>query len=105
MCKCPMVVSQWGLNSNQDKTGPGHSMVVSQWSSSEHRVPSQPGAQVPTLEGARAQLEGGARVASATDYLAHKGPPSEVPVHGQRRGGVAAATDSSGKVHGELSNP
>ena len=37
MCICPMVVSQWGLNSknNQGKTGPGHSMVVSQWSSSE----------------------------------------------------------------------
>ena len=37
MCICPMVVSQWGLNSknNQGKTGPGHAMVVSQWSSSE----------------------------------------------------------------------
>ena len=34
MCICPMVVSQWGLNSknNQGKTGPGHSMVVSQCS-------------------------------------------------------------------------
>ena len=31
-CVCPMVVSQWGLNSknNQGETGPGHSMVVSQ---------------------------------------------------------------------------
>ena len=71
MCICPMVVSQWGLNSknNQGKTGPGHSMVVSQWSSSELWVlhshwrstgfSSQPGAQVPTQRGARARPEGG----------------------------------------------
>ena len=44
MCICPMVVSQWGLNSknNQGKTGPGHSMVVSQWSSSEFWVLQSP---------------------------------------------------------------
>ena len=83
-----MVVSQWGLNSknNPGKTGPGHSMVVSQWSSSEHRVHQStwrtsahpqrrprtargggessssyrlPGAQGPTLRGARARSEGG----------------------------------------------
>ena len=37
---CPMVVSQWELNSknNPGKTGPGHSMVVSQWSSSERKI-------------------------------------------------------------------
>ena len=40
---------------------------------------SQPGAQVPTLKGASARPEGGAR--------------------------VAAATDSTGRVHGELPNP
>ena len=39
-CVCPMVVSQWGLNSknNRGKTSPGHSMVVSQWSSPERRA-------------------------------------------------------------------
>ena len=58
---------------------------------------SQPGAQVPTLEGARARPEGGTRVASATDYLAHKGPPSEVPVHGQR----GAESSSSYRFIGE----
>ena len=88
MCICPMVVSQWGLNSknNPGQTGPGHSMVISQWSSSEHRVHQStwrtsahpqrcprtargggessssyrlPGAQGPTLRGARARSEGG----------------------------------------------
>ena len=43
-CMCPMVVSQWGLNSknSQGKTGPGHSMVVSQWSSAERMVLHSP---------------------------------------------------------------
>ena len=58
---------------------------------------SQPGAQVPTLKGARARPEGGARVAAATDFLAHKGPPSEVPAHGQRGG----ESSSSYRFHGE----
>ena len=43
-CLCPMVVSQWGLNSKnyRGKTGPGHSMVVSQWSSPERKVLRSP---------------------------------------------------------------
>ena len=47
-CVCPMVVSQWGLNSknNRGKTSPGHSMVVSQWSSPERRFPAHPGLQL-----------------------------------------------------------
>ena len=78
---CFMVVSQWGLNSknNQSRTGPGHSMVVSQWSSSEHRV-----------------------LQSTWRTSAH---PERCPRTARGGARVAAATDSTGRVHSELPNP
>ena len=66
-CVCPMVVSQWGLNSKnyQGKTGPGHSMVVSQWSSPERKVLRSPWlAAAPTWIDVRAQARGEATHAS-----------------------------------------
>ena len=99
MCICPMVVSQWGLNSKSSpgKTGPGHSMVVSQWSSSEHRIHQSTWRTSAYPQRCPRTARGGARVAAATDYLAHKGPPSEVPAHGQRGG----ESSSSYRFHGE----
>ena len=139
MCICPMVVSQWGLNSknNQGKTGPGHSMVVSQWSSSElwvlhshwrtsaHPVrcphPAQ-GAYAPwrsasgdltarTIKAGPAQGTpwwSASGVAPSTGFSSQPGVqvPTQRGARARPEGArVAAATDSTGRVHSELPNP